>query len=93
MNLNDKIKTVLTCQDGELNQITSISSIHKLNTYYISKLFKNYNDNEIIENWANNIISNLNKHEDIKNNCECDFRICNDGNEKWNTGNLYIWVK
>ena len=92
MDINNNIKTILSCQDGELKQIASDTSIYKNGTYYISKLFKNTSNYEI-EQWANNIANNLEKNEDIKNNCDAEFRIYNDGNEKWNTGLLYIWVK
>ena len=92
MNISDKIKNALSSQDGEVKQMNSSASIYKIGTYKISKLFKNTSTREI-ENWANNILINLNEDKEINYNCECDFRICNDGNEKWNTGNLYIWVK
>ena len=92
MNIDKDIKTVLASQEVNIEQLTNTNSIYKVGTYKISKEFKNTSDREI-EQWANNILTILNTCKDINNNCECDFRICNDGNEKWNSGNLYVWVK
>ena len=92
MNLDKDIKIILASQDIEIEKINEVNSIYKIGTCKISRLFKNATTFEI-EQWADNILTILNNNKEICNKCECDFRICNDGNEKWSTGNLYVWVK
>ncbi|MBU3186612.1 hypothetical protein [Clostridium estertheticum] len=92
MTTDENIMAILTGQGVDYEQINLTNSIYKIGTYKISKLFKNSTTQEI-EQWANNILTVLNNNKDIYYNCECDFRITNDGNEKWNTGNLYVWIK
>lgn len=90
INLFELISTILRNKDCKI-ELTSPASIYKLGTCVISKEFKNASNYEI-ENWAINIEKELEKIEYIDKNCSADFRIYNDGNEKWNTGLLFIWV-
>lgn len=86
------LSSVLNNIDGKVEQIKTDNSIYKKGTYKISKEFKNASDYEI-ESWANNILKSLNNYNDINKNCDYDFRIYNGGNEKWNKGLLFIWIK
>lgn len=90
--ISDVLKIVLDNESDKIEQIYLSNSIYKEGTYKISKDFKNTSNCEI-EQWANNILIKLNSYEDLNKKCDCDFRLYNDGNEKWNTGSIYLWIK
>lgn len=92
IKISELLESALKNIDGEIEQLNISNSIYPYGTYKISKLFKNASNYEI-EAWSNNIISKLSTCKDLEKNCSCNFRIYNDGNEKWNNGLLFVWVK
>jgi hypothetical protein len=91
-NLLNLVTEALRGSELNIEELNSSNSGFKTTTIRISKDFKNASNYEV-EAWANTIDKILDTYSYIEKNCSANFRITNDGNEKWKTGNFYLWEK